>query len=74
MSPDLILFQWNIYDFINSELIHNRTYAHRLPPTLIEQARHWANYHEAGVFSDPEINAVGNSMSTSFLALLLSID
>ncbi|KAI9508375.1 phosphoglycerate mutase-like protein [Russula earlei] len=35
-----------IYDFMNHQLTHNKTYAHRLPPTLIEQARHWANFHE----------------------------
>ena len=46
---------------MSTELIHNKTYAYRLPPTLIEQARHWANYHEAGVFSDEDINGVGNS-------------
>ena len=46
---------------MNSELTHNKTYAYRLPPTLIEQARHWVNYHETGVFSDKEINGIGNS-------------
>jgi len=52
-----------VYDFINTQLVHNKTYAYRLPPTIIEQARHWANYHEAGVFSDKDITGVGNSMS-----------
>ena len=46
---------------MNSELVHNKTYAYRLPPTLIEQARHWVNYHETGVFSDEDINGIGNS-------------
>ena len=50
---------------MNSELTHNKTYAHRLPPTFIEQARHWANYHESGVFSDEDINGIGNSKSTN---------
>ena len=46
---------------MNDQLTHNKTYAHRLPPTLIEQARHWANFHEQGVFSDPVIGGIGNS-------------
>jgi hypothetical protein len=50
-----------IYDYINSELTHNKTYAYRLPPTFIEQARYWANYHEHGVFSDKDIHGIGNS-------------
>lgn len=47
---------------MNHELIHNKTYAHRLPPTFIEQARHWANFHENGAFSDGDIGGIGNSM------------
>lgn len=46
---------------MNDQLTHNKSYAHRLPPTLIEQARSWANFHEMGVFSDPAINGIGNS-------------
>ncbi|KAG2015225.1 hypothetical protein CC2G_008514 [Coprinopsis cinerea AmutBmut pab1-1] len=63
---------WNIYDFINSELIHNKTFAHRLRPTFIEQARHWANYHEAGVFSDDDINGIGNIAGRTMLHSILS--
>ncbi|KAF4620911.1 hypothetical protein D9613_001070 [Agrocybe pediades] len=62
---------WNIYDFINSELTHNRTYAHRLPPTFLEQARHWANYHEHGVFSDGDINGIGNVAGRTLLHTIL---
>jgi hypothetical protein len=46
---------------MNHQLTHNKTYAHRLPPTLIEQARHWANFHEQGVFSDTAVDGIGNS-------------
>jgi len=55
---------------MNHQLTHNKTYAHRLPPTLIEQARYWANFHEEGVFSDTAINGIGNSaLSSSFFCL-----
>ncbi|TFK45136.1 histidine phosphatase superfamily [Crucibulum laeve] len=63
---------WNIYDYINSELTHNKTYAHRLPPSYIEQARHWANYHEAGVFSDNDINGIGNVAGRTILHTILT--
>ncbi|KAH9966469.1 hypothetical protein BC827DRAFT_1176130, partial [Russula dissimulans] len=55
---------------MNDQLIHNKTYAHRLPPTLIEQARYWANFHEQGVFSDSSISGIGDS---AFLILSLSL-
>jgi len=47
---------------MNEQLTHNKTYAYRLPPTFIEQARHWANVHEQLVFSDREADGAGNSM------------
>lgn len=49
---------------MNTELIHNQSYAYRLPPSLIEQARGLANFHEDGVFSDKDIVGIGNSWST----------
>jgi hypothetical protein len=30
-------------------------------PTIVEQARHRANYHETGVFSDEDITGIGSS-------------
>ncbi|KAG6917255.1 hypothetical protein DXG01_003287 [Tephrocybe rancida] len=60
-----------LYDYINSELIHNKTYAHRLPPTLVEQARHLANFHEDGVFSDKDINGVGNIAGRTLLHTII---
>ena len=59
-----------IYDFMNTQLVHNKTYAYRLPPTLIKQARSLANFHENGVFSDKEIGGIGNS--TSFPLFIVS--
>lgn len=70
--PTTLENAWNIYDYINSELIHNKTYAHRLPPTLIEQARHYANFHEDGVFSDKDINGVGNIAGRTLLHTIIT--
>ncbi|KAK2463031.1 hypothetical protein APHAL10511_004686 [Amanita phalloides] len=70
--PTTLENSWNIYDFINTQLTHNRTYAHRLPPTFVEQARGFANFHEAGVFSDKDINGVGNIAGRTLLHTILT--
>ncbi|GLB38053.1 hypothetical protein LshimejAT787_0411040 [Lyophyllum shimeji] len=70
--PTTLENAFNLYDYINTELIHNKTYAHRLPPTLIEQARYFANYHEDGVFSDKEINGIGNIAGRTLLHTILT--
>lgn len=71
--PTTLENAWNIYDYINSELVHNKTYAYRLPPTFIEQARHWANYHERGIFSsDEDINGIANIAGRTMLHTILS--
>ncbi|KAI0262182.1 phosphoglycerate mutase-like protein [Gloeopeniophorella convolvens] len=62
----------NIYDFMNHQLTHNKSYAHRLPPTLIEQARYWANFHEEGVFSDSSIDGIGNIAGRTLLQSIVS--
>ncbi|KDQ56464.1 hypothetical protein JAAARDRAFT_59326 [Jaapia argillacea MUCL 33604] len=51
---------YNVYDFMSSELMHNKSYAHRLPPSFIEQAQGWVDFHENGVFSDKEMGGIGN--------------
>jgi len=62
---------WNIYDYMDSQLIYNQTYAYRLPPTLIEQAHGYANYHENVLFSDKEIGGVGNIAGRTILHPIL---
>ncbi|KAF7331456.1 hypothetical protein MKEN_00024300 [Mycena kentingensis (nom. inval.)] len=62
---------WNIYDFMNTQLTYNQTYAFRLPPTYIEQARGLADFHANGVFSDSAPNGVGNIAGRSMLHTIL---
>lgn len=50
-----------IYDFMNVQSIHNKTFADALPATFLNQARELANYHEYGVFTDTTLNGIGNS-------------
>ncbi|KAF9479385.1 phosphoglycerate mutase-like protein [Pholiota conissans] len=70
--PTTLENAWNIYDYVNSELTHNKTYAHRLPPTFLEQARHWANYHETGVFAEEDTNGIANIAGRTILHTILS--
>ncbi|KAJ7495082.1 histidine phosphatase superfamily [Mycena latifolia] len=62
---------WNIYDFMNTQLIYNQTYAYRLPPTYIDQARALADFHENGVFSDEQANEIGNIAGRTVLHTIL---
>ncbi|KAI0073495.1 phosphoglycerate mutase-like protein [Panus rudis PR-1116 ss-1] len=63
---------WNIYDYMNVQSIHNATFARRLPPTFLEQARDLANYHEYSVFSDSQIDGVGNIAGRTMLPSILT--
>jgi lysosomal acid phosphatase len=63
---------WNVYDFMNSQLTHNKTYAHRLPPTFIEQARGLVDFHENGIFSDKEIAGPGNIAGRTILHTIVN--
>lgn len=77
MSIVLLLLQQKadislqVYDFINSELEHNKTYAYRLPPTYKEQAQGLVNFHEHGVFTDSDMGGIGNSMSNHLCLKIL---
>lgn len=62
---------YNVWDYISAELIHNKTYAHRLPPTYVEQARGLADYRENLVFSDPQLNGIGNIAGRTALASIV---
>ncbi|KIM77837.1 hypothetical protein PILCRDRAFT_610663 [Piloderma croceum F 1598] len=62
---------WNIYDFVNSELEHNQSYAYRLPPTYKEQAQGFVNFHENGLFHDKELGRIGNIAGRTILSPIL---
>ncbi|KAJ7493969.1 histidine phosphatase superfamily [Mycena latifolia] len=61
-----------IYDFMNTQLTYNQTYAFRLPPTYIDQARALADFHEDGVFSDAKANGIGNVAGRTLLHTILT--
>ncbi|KAG1812265.1 histidine phosphatase superfamily [Suillus variegatus] len=61
-----------IYDYMSTELSHNKTYAHRLPPTLVEQARGYADFHENAIFSDKDVGGIGNLAGRTILHTILN--
>ncbi|KAJ7061313.1 histidine phosphatase superfamily [Mycena amicta] len=63
---------WNIHDFISTQLTYNQTYAYRLPPTFIEQARALADWHEDGVFSDENAGGIGNVAGRTVMNTVLN--
>ncbi|KZV76482.1 phosphoglycerate mutase-like protein [Peniophora sp. CONT] len=69
--PSDLIHAVNVYDYITEQNAHNRTFAYRLPPTYVEQARHWANVHEELVFGDA-IGGIGNVAGRSALGAVVS--
>ncbi|KAG2362444.1 histidine phosphatase superfamily [Suillus spraguei] len=70
--PTTLVNAWNIFDYVSTELSHNKTYAHRLPPTLVEQARGFADFHENAIFSDKDVGGIGNLAGRTILHTVLS--
>lgn len=58
---------YNVWDYMSNELVHNKTYAYRLPPTFMEQARHWANVREDAIFGNDDMHSIGNVASRALL-------
>ncbi|KAJ7311770.1 histidine phosphatase superfamily [Mycena albidolilacea] len=56
-----------IYDFMDTQFVHNQTYANLLPPAYIDQARALADFHEVGVFSGKHANDIGNIAGRTLL-------
>ncbi|KAL9711144.1 hypothetical protein Ac2012v2_005684 [Leucoagaricus gongylophorus] len=70
--PDDLEDMWNIFDFLNVRFIHDANFAQKLPHTLLEQARDLANWHEYGVFSDPDPSGIGNIAGRTVLPYILN--
>ncbi|KAG2357508.1 histidine phosphatase superfamily [Suillus spraguei] len=60
------------YVFGRPTTLVNATYAHRLPPTLVEQARGFANFHENAILSDIDVGGIGNLAGRTMLHTVLS--
>jgi len=63
---------FNIFDYMNVQSIHDADFAKALPPTYLAQAHYLADYHENGVFSSPDINAIQNIAGQTMVPSILS--
>ncbi|KAJ6562468.1 phosphoglycerate mutase-like protein, partial [Mycena capillaripes] len=63
---------FNIFDLVNVEMIHNKTFFDALSPTFGAQAYALANYHENGVFTDSTQAGIGNVAIRTILPSILS--
>ncbi|KAJ7648244.1 histidine phosphatase superfamily [Mycena polygramma] len=68
----LFMSQWNIYDFMNTQLIYNQSYASQVQATYITQARALADFHENGIFSDTAAGGVGNIAAQTMLPNIIT--
>lgn len=69
--PVTLQNMWNIYDFMNVQSIHNATFANLVPPAAIAEARDLANWHEYGVFSDPNLGGIRNIAGRTILPSII---
>ncbi|KAF9462990.1 phosphoglycerate mutase-like protein [Collybia nuda] len=63
---------WNIYDFMNVQSIHNPKFKALLPSGFLDKARDLANFHEYGVFSDPNPAGIRNIAAHTILPSILA--
>ncbi|KZT28838.1 phosphoglycerate mutase-like protein [Neolentinus lepideus HHB14362 ss-1] len=64
---------WNIFDFMNVNVIHNATFSANFPLTFLAQARALANFHEYGVFSSAQLDVTIQIMLPNILAGMQNI-
>ncbi|VDC05674.1 unnamed protein product [Peniophora sp. CBMAI 1063] len=69
--PADLIHAVNVHDYISEQNAHNKTFAYRLPPTYLEQSRHWANVHEELVFGDAGMGGIGNVAGRSALGAVV---
>ncbi|KZS90504.1 phosphoglycerate mutase-like protein [Sistotremastrum niveocremeum HHB9708] len=67
-----VTLQNMVFDYMNVQSIHNKTFFDRLPPTFLAQARALANYHEYGIFTSPQLNGIGNVVGQAILPTMFS--
>jgi len=70
--PATLQNAWNLFDFLNVESIHNATLSPQISNETLANARYWANYHEAGSFTDVDLTNVGNVAGQAILPPILS--
>lgn len=70
--PATLENMWNVFDYMNVQTIHNKTFAATLPPGYLAQAHDLANWQQANIFSSPTADGIGNVAGRTMVASILS--
>jgi hypothetical protein len=49
-----------MWDYVDVQMQHNRTFLRQIPPGFVNRARVLANFHDGNAFSDPKPDGIGN--------------
>ncbi|KAJ7121082.1 phosphoglycerate mutase-like protein [Mycena epipterygia] len=65
-------FMFNMWDFVDVQMQHNRTYLLEIPSGFVNQARVLADFHDGNAFSDPKPDGIGNIATRVMLPSIFS--
>jgi len=65
-------FMFNMWDYVDVQMQHNRTFLREIPPGFVNQARVLANFHDGNAFSDPKPDGIGNVATRVMLPSIFS--
>ncbi|KAJ7603517.1 histidine phosphatase superfamily [Mycena polygramma] len=70
--PTNFSFMFNMWDYVDVQSQHNRSYLHRIPAGHVNQARVLADFHDGNAFSDPQPDGIGNVATRAMLPSIFS--
>ncbi|KAK7042209.1 histidine phosphatase superfamily [Favolaschia claudopus] len=70
--PTNFSFMFNMWDYVDVQMQHNRTFLHQIPHGYVNQARVLADFHDANAFSDPKPDGIGNVATRVMLPSIFS--
>ncbi|KAJ7481838.1 phosphoglycerate mutase-like protein [Mycena latifolia] len=65
-------FSFMMWDFVDVQMQHNRTFLREIPPGFVNQARVLADFHDGNAFSDPKPDGIGNVATRVMLPSIFS--
>ncbi|KAJ7216426.1 histidine phosphatase superfamily [Mycena pura] len=65
-------FQFMMWDLVDVQMQHNRTYLHEIPRGFVNQARVLADFHDGYAFSDRQPDGIGNIATRVMLPSIFS--
>ncbi|KAJ7677659.1 phosphoglycerate mutase-like protein [Mycena rosella] len=70
--PTNFSFMFNMWDFVDVQMQHNRTYLHEVPAGFVNRARVLADFHDGNAYSDPKPDGIGNVATRAMLPSIFS--